>query len=206
MKRLTISLALLGPALVLLACAREPIDRVCPDLLPGDLVITELRGKQSGADSYGQWIELYNAADRPIELGGVVIELRRLTGAGDYRFMVRDPDLTVEPGEYVVLGGLTAEGKAHVDYSYSGDLPGDLYAAAFIDLYTCGELVDGLFYRALPALGTYSLDGAQPPDAARNDDPDGGAWCTDDAPPAPGEPVTELGIRGTPGEANRPCP
>ena len=206
MRSLALSLAcVLGSALAAAACVRDPLDRLCPDHAPGDLVVTEIRGPQTGADSYGQWIELYNATDRPIDLAGVSLTLRRLDGSGDFRFMVRDPEARVEPRAYAVLGGARAEDKPFVTYDFTDDASGNFYAAALLDLYTCEARVDAMLYRALPSVGTLSLDGAREPDAAANDDADVG-WCTDDAPPAPGEPITELGVRGTPGEANRPCP
>ena len=59
----------LGVALVA-ACTRAPLEVPCPDLRAGDLVISELRGEQSGTDTRGQWVELYNASglgEEPID-------------------------------------------------------------------------------------------------------------------------------------------
>ncbi|MCB9704194.1 MAG: lamin tail domain-containing protein [Myxococcales bacterium] len=185
---------------------REPLDRICPTLDAGALVITEIRGPQSGADTYGEWIELYNATDAPIRLGGITVTLYKLDGSGEFRFMVRDPDAEIAAGGYAVLAGESAADKDFVTYEYSSDEDGSLYAAAFVEVYSCEVLIDKMFYRALPSVGTLSLDGATTPDAAANESTDDPVWCVDETPLAPGEPATELGIRGTPGEANRPCP
>lgn len=185
------------------ACVRDPIERICPDLAPGDLVVSEFRGPQTGADSYGQWIEVYNAGDEAIDLAGVRLVLRKLDGSGDFHFLVRDHEAAVDAGAYAVFGN--TEGKDFTTYVFTSDAESDLYAAAILEIYSCERLVDTMIYRSLPSVGTLSLDGKSPPDAAANDDSDLG-WCVDDVPPSPDEPITDLGVRGTPGEANRPCP
>jgi hypothetical protein len=57
------------------ACVRDPLADGCPDLAEGDLVITEMRGPQSG--SYRQWIEVYNPSDAPIPAAGLRLEFTR---------------------------------------------------------------------------------------------------------------------------------
>ena len=55
---------LFGAAVVALACLpRDGVPAVCPQVAQGDLVVSELRGPQEGADSFGQWIEVFNASD-----------------------------------------------------------------------------------------------------------------------------------------------
>ena len=185
-----------------IGCARDPLDWQCPSLSPGDLVVTEVRGEQSGADTYGQWIELYNAASANIDLYGLEVGLLRPDGGAEGRILVRDPDVVVAAGGYVVLGRFADAEPAHIDYGYELDFTSDLYDSAAIDVIACGTQVDRVVYHNLPNLGTLSLDGAiAPPSAAANDDE--ASWCVDDNDDQPD--ASELGIRGTPGQGNIAC-
>lgn len=181
------------------ACNREPRAEECPRLAAGDLVVSELRGAQSGPDTYGQYIELYNAGTAAIPMAGVSITLTRTDGGDVAEVLVRTRDVTVAPGDYVVLGKW-AEGSApdHVDYAW-GDDP-SLYSAALVEVRACDVLVDAMVYRSLPAQGSHALDGATSPDATANDvEAD---WCVDATDPGS---TTELGLPGTPGEGNLSC-
>ena len=176
------------------ACGRAPID--CAEIRPGDLAISELRGDQSGEDSDGQWIELFNTTDGEIELSGLVLRLLKLNGSGEATIRVRDIGLFVGPRDYAVLGnfGVDAVVPPHVDYPYGDDFDSDLYSDAIIEVIACAELVDRLIYRDLPGDGTLAFDGARTLTAEANDD--SAAWCADS--PAANHP-------GTPGEANAAC-
>lgn len=221
-------LARLGsPLLVaaLSACVRPPLTEGCPDVQVGELVITEIRGPQGS--EYRQWIELYNAGDEDIALGGLAVEFTRLDGKPDGRFAVRDDALTVAPGEYVVLGGGPPTSHAYIDYDYTVDYfrtkdelpPGmpdgepddadfdgkidkhtkNLPTSGFVDLVACGVSIDRVLLHSLPNPGTLYWPGE--PDAAANDD--GSAWCSDTFTLGPDHPTA---IFGTPGEPNPPCP
>jgi hypothetical protein len=197
-------------------CVREAEPWVCPDLLDGDLVLTELRGAQSGGnDTYGQWIELYNRSGQALDLRGVQVHISRLDGSGYEALIVRAPELLVEPGDYIVLGHHDpARRPEFVDYSFFGDFfsrstegnlqARSLYESGIVEVLSCGERIDRIVYRGLPPLGTYAFDGALEPDHKENDNE--AAWCVDDDDTPPEGPQTDIGIRGTPGEANRPCP
>lgn len=191
------------------SCVREPLSSACPELAPGDLVVTEIRGKQTG--SYRQWIEIHNASDATVPVGGLRVILTQLDGVGTQTFLVRDEALELPPGGYLVLGGGDPAALDYIDYDYTPDLhspsnpsqPRDLYTGATLELHACEVLVDKLIFRGLPSPGTLALDGSVPPDAAANDDSRSG-WCVDDRPSE--GPQTQIGIRGTPGEPNPPCP
>jgi hypothetical protein len=182
------------------ACHREPEDYVCPEVGPGDLVITELRGPQASPNSLPQWIEIANVSGNDLDLAGLHLQLVRPDGSGALDLIVRyERDLVA--GDYYVLGFIPdtmLEGG--VDYGLAGDHDGDLYEDGLLSLVACGETIDQIQYANLPDMGTRSL-GVSPPDAEANDADD--AWCID-ATPADG-PMTALGLPGTPGEANRPC-
>jgi hypothetical protein len=182
------------------ACVRDPLPSTCPELAPGDLVVTEIRGDQAG--SYRQWIEIYNPTDAAIPVAGLRITLTQFDGDGSQTFLVRDEALELPPGEYLVLGGGDPATLDYIDYDFSLDQPGDLYAGGTLELRSCATLVDKLIY-TLPEAGTLALDGAVTPSAAANDDSKLG-WCVDDQ--VSEGPQTQIGIRGTPGGANPPCP
>ncbi|WP_170135429.1 lamin tail domain-containing protein [Nannocystis exedens] len=193
-----------------LACVRPPLETECPRVQPGDLVLTEFREDQPG--SYRQWIELYNASDEPIALTGLRLAFTRNDGKEDGSFIVRDDDLVVEPGDYVVLGSDDPERAPYLDYSYlvdwyspsNPDNPRDLPKGGLVEVLACGELIDRVVLRNLtqqdpsqPPLGTTFWPGE--PSAADNDE--GANWCVDDFTTSTG-----IGVFGTPGEANPPCP
>jgi hypothetical protein len=197
-------LACILPAVVALGvagCERDPLPWICPDLAPGELVITELRGPQSGSDTRGQWIELYNASGTELDLYGLEVRLKRLDGSSPARILVRVDQVLVPAAGYAVLGRFaTGQEPAHVDYGYQLDFSPNLYDSAAIDVMACGQLIDHVNFRGLPGVGTRSFDGNLTPDAAANDDEDN--WCVDAVPDGS---TIELGVPGTPGEPNRPC-
>jgi hypothetical protein len=186
------------------ACTTPEETEVCPSVGVGDLVVTELRGNQAG--TFGQYIELYNASAGALELRGLHVRLRNVTGSADDDIIVRR-SLTVAPGDQIVLGGFPAASPpAHVDYGWQPDFlndsgdPKSLPDSGDIRLEACGVLIDRVVWTDLPDAGTYSL-GLAPPDAAGNDA--AGAWCTDATDDT--DPVT-TGLPGTPGASNHPCP
>ena len=173
-------------------CEREPLPLLCPDLQPGDLVLSEVRGNQSGGDKYDQWLELYNASGSTIALEGVHINMIQLDGDGPQDITIRSPELTVEAGDYVVLGRYGwLDAVYRQDYGYRSDLDSNLHQDAAVTISSCGTVIDQAVYKDLPSAGTRIVDGASVPDASRND-LDSPAWCID--------PI------GTPGAANLECP
>jgi hypothetical protein len=198
--------------LLLLAggCSRDGLEWTTPEVAPGDLVVSEVRGDQTGVDGYGEWIEIYAAADA--DLAGLEIRVRRIDGSASGTVLVR-ASLPVAPGDYAVLGGFAAgEEPAHVDQGWllpcagsaSGCddpwLDGGLYDAAAVELYAGGELIDRAIYRDLPSTGSWAVDGTAAPSADGNDDEE--TWCADQRTDAQSP---EQGVRGSPGEANPPC-
>jgi hypothetical protein len=179
-----------GVLLLLVACTRDPVDAVCPDIVEGNLVVTEVRGPQEPEDTEGPWIEMFNASGGAIDLEGTKIRFRVKDGSSETPVLVRR-SLSVAAGDYVVLGlFLDTELPAHVDYGFLDDFSGSWLSAAAIDVETCNMLVDRAIYDVLPDIGTFSLGGD--PDAESNNLPT--SWCTDTA------------SAGTPGAANTACP
>lgn len=177
-------LALLAP--VSGGCSRDPAESLCPDVAPGELVVTEVRGPQDPAA--GPWIELYNASGAAVDLEGMKVRFRKRDGSGESAVLVRRSTV-VAAGDYAVLGLFTDAARPdHIDYGFAVDYVGTWLSGAAIDVETCGARVDRADYDSLPATGTYAFGGA--PDAERNDLP--ASWCTDAV--------------GSPGAANPACP
>lgn len=192
---------LLGGLLASIGCVRDPVEVACPDVGAGQLVISELRGKQSGEDTYGQWIEIYNTTSAPVELFGARITMQKLDGSGAAQIFVRDQSLQVPAKGYAVLGKFASDAlPAHVDYGYQLDFDGNLHDSGAIDLFACEALIDRVIYHNLTGTGTWALDGNGDPNATTNDDE--AQWCVDDREmPDP----MNLGLPGTPGERNYVC-
>lgn len=201
-----------------LGCVREPLPDICPNVDVGELVISELRGPQDGQDSFGDFIEVYNAAGKTVDLQGLTIRLRS-AGGDELEFFVRDA-FELDAGGYAVIGpGLPEDRPDWIDYGIgwdisggnvdNGDYPQDVmrYTSAFVELEACGEIVDEVFYATatLPKLGTLACGTAEnPPTADANDDAQADCWCTD-AGDAGGQPLFGVGLPGSPGGPNR-CP
>lgn len=210
---------MLVSTLFLLGCPRAPASEICPRIEPGDLVVSELRAGQSGQDSIGHYIEVYNAGDRTVDLQGVWIFQTAVDG-DEQAILIREP-LEVAAGGYVVIGpGVGDELPTWIDYGVgwdisggdpeSGEPPRELiesdYPTGFFSLVSCDALIDEVFYGpgTLPDVGTLACGNLDaPPSAEQNDDTATGCWCVDAEPsdtPLPG-----VGLPGTPGRANR-CP
>jgi hypothetical protein len=201
-----------------LGCERAPANEICPRIEPGDLVFSELRAAQTGQDSIGHFIEIYNASGRTIDLQGVWIHQTSVSGA-EQRFLIREP-LELGPRRYAVIGPGLEPLPSWIDYGVGWDISGgnavanepprDLikasYPTGFFSLHACDELIDELYYPpgSLPTTGTLACGNLEaPPSADQNDDASAGCWCIDADPPD--VPVPGIGMPGTPGRANR-CP
>lgn len=192
----------------LTACIREPLDDDCPLIAEGALVLTEIRGPQTG--SYPQWFEFYNASDAAIPVRGVRVQFTDNVGDKSFAFFLRDADLIAEPGDYLVIGGGSLGLYPYLDYDYTPDhhsstkgnedVAAALYSGGTLELSTCGQTIDRVAF-ALAPQGTLALDGSAPPDAATNDRSKEG-WCFDTTSMGPIKGV----LNGTPGEANPVCP
>jgi hypothetical protein len=201
-----------------IGCGREALPELCPDVEPGQLVISELRGDQAGQDSFGHYIEVYNDAGRALDLEGLRVRLRSF-GGDELELFIREP-LELDVGGYAVIGpGSGDDLSSWIDYGVGWDLSGGdpgsgaqpmsliRYRSAFVELEGCGSLIDEAFFDvdALTETGTMACGNAQnPPRASDNDDVGGGCWCVDDL-AAEGQPLLGVGLPGSPGGANR-CP
>ncbi len=187
---------------LLSGCTSDPLDIECPDVIEGELVVTEIHGPQSGEDAYGEWIEIYNSTSRTIDLSGLSVTITRLDGSTQSKFLVRNAT-SIAPASYATFGKqIAGDEPAHVDYGYLSDIDGKLFDSAAVEVVSCGERIDLLVYRNLPTKGSVILDGSiDPPTAAANDDE--ANLCLDQI---EDEKTEQDGIRGTPQEGNPVCP
>jgi hypothetical protein len=193
--------ALLGAAVVMGAgCVREPVERLCPEVAEGALVVSELRIAPSRAGDSATWIELYNASEAELDLLGVGVRVRRLDGGAEQRLLVRR-ELVVPAGGLAVLSQMPDDARpAYADYGFGAEAPGPFYATGALAVESCEGVVDRMTYGKQPAEASYAF-GAWPPSASGNDE--AAAWCADGdrAGEDEGEPATP----GTPRERNPPC-
>lgn len=215
------SIAAASLALSLAACVREPLPQICPNIEVGTLVIAELRGPQSGSDSFGEWIEIHNTSATTVDLEGVRIRIRQ-AGGDVIEFPIRESVEIPGGGEVAIGPGLPNEPASWLAYAIGWDISGgdatadppsfprDLLreSSGFIELEGCDEdLLDVIYFADLPTLGTLACGNAElPPDADANDDTTTpGCWCVDAGDADPSQPLFGVGQPGTPGRPNR-CP
>jgi Lamin Tail Domain len=193
--------AVVSLAAALVGCGpTPPAARGCRvELLPGDLVITEVfadfQAPGGGAGDAGkEWFEIYNARGQPIDLGGIAITHSRPDGSRANIHVIGQGHIAA--GQYFTLGS-AAPGAVppYVDYGYGGDL-GDLFNTDGGKLaLSCGDAeIDSAAYGDVRPGHARELTAAQPPDYTRNDDPD--SWCQ------ASDSEFETGNFGTPGAAN----
>ena len=188
-------------------CSHEPLDIPCPAVSAGELVVTEVHGPQTGEDQYGEWVEVYNASSRTIDLSGLSVSFTKLDGSSELKMFIRSA-VNLEPGGYAVFGKQLAGFEPdHVDYGYLGDIGdidgtgGKLFDSAAVRISSCGEAIDLAVYRNLPTKGSLTLSGdISPPTAEANDDEIN--WCIDNL---EDDETEQKGVRGTPQEENPSC-
>jgi hypothetical protein len=208
MKRFVVLAFLLGAA----ACGPDggDDDGACADLLPGELVITEIFADHaapaggSGEDVGKEWIEIYNTGGAAIDLEGLTLGLWRLDDAEPAHRHVFG-SVTVAAGDYLVVGNVAPEfvgDTGYLDYGYGDDL-GELYNTGGGKLtITCGDAsIDEATYNDADSGRSTSFDGGTAPDYTANDDLT--RWCS-----TPGDAAYafEEANHGTPGAENYDCP
>jgi hypothetical protein len=162
-------------------------------LLPGDLVITEVMANPVGQSAGKEWIEVFNATTSPIQLEGLHV----VSGSGSNATRHEMNSFVIEPGQYAVLAGVLPDFLTdYQDYAYGNDLSlpnsgGDLA------LHCGNEVVDSVTYPAMSAGVAMGLDGAIAPNHIANSDPSN--WCAAETV------YSSDGSRGTPGARNDPC-
>lgn len=162
------------------------------DLDVGDLVVTELMIDPTAcADGVAEWIEIYNAADGPVDLAGMVVrDEAGTTGTIGVRSIV-------EAGDYAVLGTSTATSfcvaSAADPVAYYGSTPQLNNTGDLVRLEDgAGRTLDVIPRLRSPSPGVSIALDEPNPDAGLNDA--AASWVASTAP---------IGLeRGTPGAPN----
>jgi hypothetical protein len=171
-----------------------PLELTVDDLLPGNLVITEImRDPADVVDDVGEWFEVLNATPASVELDGLVVR-----DDGIDTFTVAGP-LVVAAGERIVLSrALTAAGGA-TDLEFGAAMAlgnGEdeiVLEAAAGEIDRVGWDAGATWIEPVGASMTLDPDAT---DAGSNDDP--AHWCE-------GTTVYGATDRGTPGASNDAC-
>lgn len=172
----------------------------CSDnILTGDLVITEVMANPAGEDRGSEWFEIYNASSVALDLGGLRLTYSLPDGSSPKSHVM--DELVIEPGHYLVVGGVAPELKpSYVEYGYSNDLGSMRNGGARLTL-NCGDTeIDTAEYPNVEASSNdgvaFGIDGNVAPNYQNNDSVD--TFCPATAMFAPES-------FGSPGESNEPC-
>ncbi|MGI5864310.1 MAG: lamin tail domain-containing protein [Myxococcales bacterium] len=175
----------------------ETPDSACKDFVAGDLVITEFMADAEGSDTGKEWIEIYNATKKEVDLKGLTLVAARPDGSREKRHTIAEGK--IKPAGYFVLGDSVEKPlPAHIDYSY-GDGLGALGNESGLIAIRCGTVkIDEVKYTTPVKPGASRLlSGSIPvPDSAVNDLEENFCDATIENVP---------GILGSPGAANEAC-
>jgi hypothetical protein len=167
------------------------------DLLAGDLVITEVMANPAGQDTGQEYFEVYNASSETIDAAGLTLVYSLADGSDEETHEVEE--LSIEPGDYVTMGGADPEALPDfIGYGFASDLGALRNGGAVLALRCGDDEIDRVEYPSAEgdAGVAWSLDGAITPDHLVNDDP--ASFC--------GATIEFAeGMFGTPGEANESC-
>ena len=172
------------------------------ELAVGAVVISELHYNPWGggkvADAVGEWFEVYNPGDQPVNLSGVTIR----DDGGDI-YNVLGGKTTVAPKGYFVFAASAdkaVNGGVDVDHVYGNSLTLNNKAKDSLTLERAGVVIDSVTYE--PGIDWPFLNGVSMSlrsdrmTAKDNDDPTG--WCGSTSKMASGD-------KGTPGTSNDAC-
>lgn len=187
------------------ACGPASQEGGCKDeLVAGTLVITEVfadfqaAGGGTGTDDGKEWIEIFNASGRPLELRGLTVIHGRPDGTRQQLHVI--DDVTLAPGQFFTMGNSAQDLlPAYIDYGYGDDL-GDLFntEGGKLELRCGASTIDEAIYSDVRAGRSRQLTAAQPPDYTLNDGLEN--WCEAAAT------EFEPGNFGTPGQDNDCAP
>lgn len=167
------------------------------DLEPGDLVFTEVMANPKGDDKGREWFEVFNASGRDVDAEGVVVKLSKPDGSSESRLVL--PSILIKAGEYLVFGrAMPVAATEWMDYPYATGL-GNLQQSSGgrLSILCADTVVDEvLFPPVTEESHSWSLDGTEPPNAERNDDPK--MWCA-------AQTKYDSENHGSPGQPNEPC-
>ncbi len=182
------------PVVLVLSACSPPSSTCAQPIAAGELVVSELFASYqgSGGDAGHQWLELYNASDRSLELAGVELVHVRADGTTAKH---RIGSLAIAPHAYATLGDAAPGALApFLDYGYGDELGTFAPAGRGTLALRCGSTeISAIAYGPSTSGRSRELTAAAPPSAALASDP--ASWC---------DAITELtpGNFGTPRAAS----
>jgi hypothetical protein len=198
--RRSLSLALPGLFLwgALSACGSDgpTLDEICQARLPGDLVVSEFLANPSGTDKGNEWIELYNASGKDIDLAGLTLFHADAAGGGEKKHTFKAA--TIPAGGYFVAGDAESP-PAWMQYSYGNVFGTGIRNTSGTLGVRCGaKVLDEVKYTAVREGRSLQLTGSVTPDSVLNDQEIN--WCS-----TPADKKYDGTNAGTPGARNETC-
>lgn len=188
-----------GMIVEVIEITQDPTDPPAGALGYGDLLITEIMYNPSAlSDTYGEWIEIYNHSDHPVNLQNLVVARDTVN-----RHTIGAP-IELAPGAFFVLMRSDTATDAANSYIYGSDLSLS-NTGAVLSLYNqdtgtgAGALIFSVDYgsNGFPA-GTGASIGLDPGMTNPADAISGTSWCTATS-------AYNTGDLGTPGMPNDVC-
>lgn len=191
-------------SIVILGCAPampQVAAQACQNLQDGDLVVSEFMADPAGEDTGKQYIEIYNAAGRDVDIGGLTVFHSFIDGS-------RLRAMTLEAGK-ILAGGYFVAGDtgddvnarpAYINYGYGTRLGALRHENGVIGLRCGSRVIDQVSYVSSEPGHARELDGALFPAsvATRSDT----TWCNATKPLGELQPGQNF---GTPGQPNGLC-
>lgn len=199
--RLYAALAIVAGAFIA-ACGPEEanLDALCASRLPGDVVISEFLVDPDGTDTGKEFIELYNASGKELDLKNLSITHSDLSGAGTKKHSFRTQ--AIPAGGYLAVGDNREEPKpAWMGYSYGDDLGALRNTGGKFQILCGAKVIDEVSYADGGKPGrSRELNGSIVPDSSINDVL--GNYCNATKPfegqnfGTPGAPNSQCGVVG----------
>lgn len=167
----------------------------CKALLPGDLVLSEAMIDPDGSDTGLEWMEVYNASDKDIDLKGITLYVAAPDGSKEKSHIL--PSGAIAKGAYWVAGDARGELPSFENYTYGANLGSMGNASGLIGLRCGAKVLDEITYTNAPSGAALQLDGTLVPDSSNNDSAANFCAATRALPEGTGF--------GTPGKRNDPC-
>lgn len=165
----------------------------------GDLIITEIMYNPSAlSDTEGEWFELYNHSDQPVNLKNLIL------GRDDLNRHTIADSIVLPPGEYLVVQRSATATDADGSYVYGSDIS-LTNTGAVLAVYNEGtESEPGALIFSVNYGGEFFPDGSgasiclNPSMLNATDAATGTSWCVSTT-------IYSTGDLGTPGTVNDPC-
>ncbi len=179
-----------------------PPEQACASLAAGDLVVTEFMADPAGADAGKQYIEIYNATDRTVDLAGLTLFQSMSDGSRLNTTGLQSGAIPTH-GYYVVGdAGSDAQARpAYLSHGYGSELGALRHETGKLGLRCAATVITEVTYSRVTAGRARALDGARTPSSADAQFPVN--WCDATEPLDALAPVGEN--FGSPGAPNRPC-